>query len=113
TTDASSPLPDHEDLHRDPSWTTDAGSLVWETYTQDSGCHCDISDLVAVESLSGVPVVFDMFLVGPLELAVSPGVGLRVAGPDRIETAVEVSRAAFDAADAVVLGRADGYADAL
>ncbi len=38
---------------------------------------------------------------------------VRVAGSDRIATAVSVSREAFGAAPAVVLARHDGYADAL
>lgn len=38
---------------------------------------------------------------------------LRVMGPDRIATAVELSRAAFTSADAVVIARADAYPDAL
>lgn len=38
---------------------------------------------------------------------------LRVMGPDRVATAVELSRAAFTTADAVVIARADAYPDAL
>jgi hypothetical protein len=38
---------------------------------------------------------------------------LRHAGPDRIGTAVAVSRSTFDTADVVVVARADGFADAL
>lgn len=37
----------------------------------------------------------------------------RLGGADRIETAVEVSKAAFPTADAVVVARAEAYADAL
>jgi CSLREA domain-containing protein len=37
----------------------------------------------------------------------------RVAGADRVATAIRVSRAAFDTADTVVLARADNFADAL
>lgn len=37
----------------------------------------------------------------------------RLAGPGRIETAIEVSQAAFESADAVVLARADQFPDAL
>lgn len=37
----------------------------------------------------------------------------RIMGPDRVATAIELSRAAFDRADHVVLARSDAYPDAL
>lgn len=37
----------------------------------------------------------------------------RIAGDDRISTAVAISRLTYDAADAVIVVRADGFADAL
>ena len=38
---------------------------------------------------------------------------VELSGPNRIETAVEISKSAFDKADTVVIAQADGFADAL
>jgi putative cell wall-binding protein len=53
-------------------------------------------------------------LTAPARAQETPPVAIdRVAGPDRVATAVAVSRDAFDTAGVVVLASADGYADAL
>ena len=56
----------------------------------------------------GAQVVVERASAAPVRLP-------RLAGPDRLATAAAVSRQAFDAdsADAVVLARSDGFADAL
>lgn len=112
-TGAQSLLAATDGEERDPDWTADAGTVVFESYFQDSGCHCDISDLYAMGVDDGAPTRLDTFLPGPVRLAASPGVAVRVSGPSRIETAVAVSRESFATASVVVLARADAYADAL
>lgn len=61
-----------------------------------------------------VTVTDDTGATGSTTVSVNvPGPVERLAGPGRIDTALEVSRATFDAADTVVLASAGGFADAL
>ncbi|HUG85821.1 MAG TPA: cell wall-binding repeat-containing protein, partial [Euzebya sp.] len=114
TTGGSTQVATTSGFERDLSWTADASQVVFESAQDDSGCHCDISELYAAP-VGGDRKVrqLETFQFGPLAPAVSPGVTQRLSGPTRIQTAVAVSRATFDAADVVVLARSDAYADAL
>lgn len=104
---------------RDLSWTADAQQVIYESITDDSGCHCELNSIYAVaEDGRTAPVLIedfsgpDGFAEGPRHPAVAPGVTRRLSGPTRIETAVAVSRERHQA-DTVILARADAYPDAL
>ena len=95
--------------HRVVSWTVDLGDgtvadgpVVDHTY-DTAGAR---SVTVTVADDTGRTVTVEV----PVEL---PGVVERVAGEDRLATALAVSRAAFTAADTVVLASAGSFADAL
>jgi len=74
---------------------------------------------VAVSNVQIAPQDPDLLVAGTYGRGVytyrfaDPAEVRRVAGPSRIETAIETSQELFDAADSVVLARADVYADAL
>ncbi len=106
---------------RTPQWTADGRHIVFEGFNHDSGCHCQPATIWTAPAdasspqvaVAGVEADVRQFLNGRLDPVPAPGATLRVSGPTRVETAVEVSRRAFDRAPAVLLARADGYADAL
>lgn len=98
-----------------PTWTPDARRIVFRADTDDSGCHCRFGALWMVDADGGgltrrPDPSGNADLTGP---AVAPGVTRRAAGPSRVETAVASARLRFDAADTVVVARADAYPDAL
>lgn len=81
-------------------------------------------DGIAIRQLSGpsmkdtgepteVPTVPPVPSEAPSEVPDEGAQVSRIEGDSRIETAIEVSRAAFDSADTVVLARMDDYPDAL
>lgn len=75
------------------------------TITSDGPARVRLSDGRTIDLVAGENT-------GRLE-AGSGGTTVRLAGGDRVATAVEVSRNSHDAADTVVIARADDYADAL
>lgn len=95
----------------DPTWSPDATELVYTAFDDifDEG---GASDLMAVDAGGGAPrpVTTSGHASGG---DFSPGVTRRTAGPTRVETAVEIGALRPETASAVVLARADLYADAL
>ena len=96
-----------------PSWSSD-GLTVSYTVTGQSDVDTGIW---AVPTGGGAPQLiagpFSSSIKRILGPAVQPAPIVRIAGPSRIETAIDVSVFTFDSAPAAVLARADAYADAL
>jgi putative cell wall-binding protein len=123
-------------------WVADAHEISGETALEQANAfeatlHNVASLAINVEDacLTPAPVAYTVTTDGPTELRLSDGRSVafdeagthegtiaeaapsdrveRIAGADRIATAVAVSEAAFEQAETVVLARADAYADAL
>jgi putative cell wall-binding protein/Tol biopolymer transport system component len=94
-----------------PRWLPDARRLVFTRYVDRFAIASDRDTwLVAVDGSEARPVTATGRSI-PTD--VSPGKALRVGGADRIQTAVALSTAERETAEAVVLARADDYPDAL
>lgn len=96
-----------------PAWTADGRRLL--LLLRNYNVSCDLPRLWAfdVETSSGARLSEEATTFPGSARIASPGLTDRVAGLDRILTAVELSRQTFESATAVVLARADVYADAL
>lgn len=107
--------------HHAVDWSPEGSTIAFNGYVLDDGCCYywavgtvpaaggPVTGLVRqVELSAGTPLD-----PPPLAPRFAPGVTRRLGGATRIETAVEVSRAAFPSAGTVVVARADAYADAL
>lgn len=108
------------------TWSPDGQLLAIGMSVDDSGCHCIVwyfavvaadgtgfTELPVMSSTSDADYTFRVLMPAwlPAEGAADPFD--RLGGPTRVETAAEISRAAFETATAVVLARADAYPDAL
>jgi putative cell wall-binding protein len=98
-----------------PAWTPDGSKITFFAHNDDSGCHCFVGDawVVARDADDLRRVEIDRYEVHVRDPRPAPGVTLRVAGPNRMETSVAVSRLTRTRADTVVIARSDHYADAL
>lgn len=99
---------DSDDIH--PSWTADAGAVAFTRFSDLEDEHAttdvwrtDVSGAGDTQITSTEADILAQF---------APGWSIRLAGPDRIHTAVALSTT-FAAADTAVIARADDHPDAL
>ncbi len=104
---------------RRPSWSADGRRIAFSAqYSGDSGCHCDPAEPFVADLHGGTVTRLAGQTYGAgLDVVFSSGAARRLAGLDRVGTALALSRAADPelrrGEPAVVLARADDYADAL
>jgi len=101
-----------------PSWSADGRRIAFDASDDgsDSGCHCTHSEPLVVDVADGTVTRPAKLHTGILQVDFSPGVARRLAGLDRVGTALALSRAGdpeLSDGGQVVLARSDEYADAL
>lgn len=104
-------------VEQGPAWFADGSGLAFTAhFLGDSGCHCDPSTGYAIRLGEAEPTIFGHGSA-VLDAHPSPGAARRLAGLDRVGTALALSRSRTEQSSGghgpVVLARSDDYADAL